>query len=245
MEVVAEWNDPSGVDATLYPEIARAGDLVTWLRAEFDRGALPYRPFPRQNLVGIWRSAVVQDGERSTEMLLTFDKRQFIVRLLANGDRMAVGPAPSLPAVVAITHMWQSGQRLRDVAAAWPLFGSVELAEARERGDLAEHRWRRLYEDPWPVYDLGALRGFIEVAFHTPRLRALLPLTSGHFTVMRFATLTGAPYGKDGPSVRSLAKDRYVVCAADGRELGVTDAAGSVVLVLAELDQTAGGPNPS
>jgi Family of unknown function (DUF6193) len=176
--------------------------------------------------------------------LLTFDKRQVIVRLLANGDHMAVGPAPSLSAVVAVTEMWQSGERLRDVAAAWPFFGSVELAEARERGDAAEHRWRRLYEDPWPVYDLGALRGFIDVAFHTPRLRALVPLTSGHFTVMRFATTTGAPYGKDGPSVRSLSKDRYMVCAPDGRKLGVTHAAGSVALVLAELDQVAGDPHP-
>jgi len=242
---MADWSDPSGVDATLYPEIAEAGDLVSWLQAEFDREGLPYRPCPRQNVVGIWRSAVVDDGDRSTDVLLSFDKRRSTVRLAANDAWMATGSAPSLSAVVAITHMWQSGQRLRDVAAAWPLFGSVELAEARERGDVAEHRWRLLYEDPWPVYPLGALRGFIEVAFHTPRLRALIPLTSGHFTMMRFATRTGAPYGKDGPSVRSLTNDRYVVCAADGRELGVTDAAGSVALVLTELDQVVGGLNPS
>ena len=141
---------------------------------------------------------------------------------MANGDIMAVGLAPSLPAVVAITLMWQSGQRLRDVAAAWPLFGSVEMAEARERGDVAEHRWRSLYEDPWQVYPFGALRDFIDMAIHTPRLRALVPLTSGHFTMVMFATTTGAPYGTDGPSVRSWARtDMSAVCAADGRELGV------------------------
>jgi hypothetical protein len=233
------------VDATLYPEIAQAGGLASWLRAEFDGLGLPYRPRPRDNVVGTWRSAVVDDGKRSTEVLLTFDKRQFIVWLAANGEQMAAGPAPSLSAVVAITRMWQSGQRLREVAAAWPLFGSVEMAEARERGDVAEHRWRRLYEDPWPVYPLGALRSFIEAAFHTPRLRALVPLTSGHFTMMRFAPAGGPPYGQDGPSVRSLAKDRYVVCAADGRELGVADATGSVALVLSELDRMAGGPDPT
>lgn len=54
IEVVADWDEPSGVDA---PEIARAGDLVTWLRTEFERAGLPYRPRPRHNVVGIWRSA--------------------------------------------------------------------------------------------------------------------------------------------------------------------------------------------
>jgi hypothetical protein len=187
---------------------------------------------------------VVEDDERSTDVLLRHDRRRIVVRLVAKGSWMASGLIPHLPAVVAITHVWQSGARLRDVAATWPFFGSVELAEARERGDVAEHRWRLLYEDPYPAYDLVALREFIDVAFCTPRLRALIPLTSGHFTVMRFATAHGWPYGKNGPSVRSLSNDRYVVRGPDDRELGISDAAGSVALVLANLDQVDGGPNP-
>ena len=241
---MAEWGESSGVDARLYPEIAGSGDLGTWLTTEFESGGLPYRPCPIQGVIGMRSSAVVEDDERSTSVLLDHDRRRIVVRLLANGNWMTSGLVPNLPAVVAITHLWQSGVRLGAVAAAWPLFGSVELAEARERGDVAEHRWRMLYENPYPVYGLRALRGFIDVAFFTPRLRALIPVTSHHLTMMRFASAIGAPYGKDGPSVRSLSKDRYVVCAPDGRELGVTDAAGSVALLLANLDQVAGGPNP-
>ena len=60
------------MDAMLYPEIALAGDLVTWMQAEFDRAGPLYQPRPRQNVAGIWRSAVVDDGERSTDVLLTF-----------------------------------------------------------------------------------------------------------------------------------------------------------------------------
>jgi hypothetical protein len=242
--VVTERDESSGVDSRLYPEIAGSGDLATWLTTAFEEGGLPYRPCPRPDVVGRWRSALVEDDERSTDVILSSARRQIVMRLLANGSSMASALIPNLPAVVAITHLWQSGALLRNVATAWPYFGSVELAEARERGDVAEHRWRMLYENPFPVYDLGALRAFIDVAFRTPRLRALIPLPSGLFTVIKFASTTGEPYGADGPSVRSLSKDLYLVRGSDGRERGVADAAGSVALVLANLDEAADGPNP-
>jgi hypothetical protein len=84
-------------------------------------------------LIGRWRGAVVDGGGRSADALLVTHRRQVIMRLNEGERRMAAGYAPDLTSVLPVMHRWQSGARLREVAADWPFLGSVAMAEARER----------------------------------------------------------------------------------------------------------------
>jgi hypothetical protein len=88
----------------------------------------------------------------------------------------------------------------------------------------------------FPGHGYPEMKGFLGAAFHAPRLRAMMPHLHGHQRVLRLATRHGPAYGECAPHVRSLSAGNYAVRTADGRELGVTDAAGAVALLLTELD---------
>lgn len=225
------------VNARLYPEIVAAGDLVSWLRAECARAGLPYRPEFMPDVIGRWRGAVADDGERSIDVLLNGCRRRRIdVRLKERGKRMATGYAPDLPTVLPDLHRWQSGSRLREVVADWPFFGSVAMAEARERDDAIEYSWLIIHEDVYPGYGYPEIKDLLDLAFHTPQLRAMMPLLQRHKRMLRLAATPGPPYGRDAPAVLALSGGSFAVHAADGRELGVTDAAGAIALVMAEFN---------
>ncbi|WP_144120814.1 DUF6193 family natural product biosynthesis protein [Catellatospora sichuanensis] len=134
---------------------------------------------------------------------------------------------------------WRGGAYAAEVAAVWPYLGSVRLAEARERGDVVEATWLSLYENHTGDVGRARLHAFVALAFHEPRLRRLRPFTS-HWRLV-FSRSPTFPWSRDCPSVDPLERGRYRVRAADGSELGVADATGSLALVLAALDTVAAG----
>ncbi|BCJ75989.1 hypothetical protein CS0771_55330 [Catellatospora sp. IY07-71] len=152
---------------------------------------------------------------------------------------LAQGFAPDLAAVADTVARWQGGARATELAAVWPYLGSVRLAEARERGDAVEVAWLSLYENHTGDAVRARLHAFVALAFYEPRLRRLRPFTS-HWMLV-FSRSPTFPWSRDCPSVDPLEPGRYRVRTAEGRELGVADAAGSLALVLAALDTVAAG----
>ncbi|SCL44506.1 hypothetical protein GA0070606_0323 [Micromonospora citrea] len=230
----------AGPDPVPYPDIARAGDLRRALQGQFDAAGLACRA--RHVSSPGWRhvAARVVGVERDADVVTGIGERAFCLRLRARGVGMARGTTVELSGVAAAMHAWQSGVRLRQLVSAWPFLRTDGFAEAYERGDAEAigHRWRQYHEDPSQARQLTRLRPFVAHAFREPRLRALLPYTS-HRT-LRFSRTVSLPYSDDCPFVEPLRDGRYLVRAADGRELGTADAAGGVALVLAALDASAG-----
>ena len=93
--------------------------------------------------------------------------------------------------------------------------------------------WRG-YLDPNPrARHLIRLRDVLEAAYAEPRLRALLPFTSHE--ALGFRTTIGSSGPTLGISVVPHGDDRYRV-VQHGCELGITDSAGAVALVLSAWD---------
>ncbi|BCJ65657.1 hypothetical protein GCM10009779_03000 [Polymorphospora rubra] len=209
------------------------GDAHLAWQAEFDRGEIPLRACPRES-ENAHRTATVGNGELCADLLLSPWERKFYLALRAGRSTLLQGHAADLAAAAGAARLWLSGARPGQVAAVWPFLGSVALAEARERGDRREASWLWLYENHG-ANPIGArLRAFVALAFHEPRLRALLPYTS-HWT-LRFSTKQGWPFSLDLPVVDPApTPDRYVVRTRDGRAHDETDAAGALRLVLADL----------
>jgi hypothetical protein len=138
-------------------------------------------------------------------------------------------------------HAWQSGIRVAQLVSSWPFLSTNGFAEAFERSDAEaiDYKWRRYHDDNSDAFQLTRLRHFIAMAFNEPRLRALLPYTSHE--VLTFSRTVGYPYSQDCPQVHPVDNNRYLIKTADGRELGTADAAGSVALVLAALDERPAG----
>jgi hypothetical protein len=162
-------------------------------------------------------------------------ERVFCLQFWTRGVCMARGTTQELPAVADAMHCWQSGMPVTPLVSAWPFLESNGFAEAFERGDAEaiDYRWRRYHENSPPAPQLTRLHPFVAVAFREPRLRVLLPYTS-HWTLL-FSRTAGYPYSRDCPSVQPLDDGRFLVTTADGHELGTTDAAGAVALVLTAL----------
>lgn len=62
-----------------------------------------------------------------------------------------------------------------EMAKAWPILGSVALAEAVEGGDPLEISWHRLAENRSNDSRAARVADFTRLAFHEPRLRAKWP----------------------------------------------------------------------
>jgi hypothetical protein len=228
---------PPRLDATLYPEIVSAGGLVSALDAHFDRlgVALRGRAHPDPDIVE--RVATVGDGERHTKVTLVWRERKFWVSVQARQRMLAQGFAPDLAVVADTAARWQGGADAAEVAAVWQYLGSVQLAGARERGDAVEAAWLSLYENHTGNAVHARLHAFVALAFYELRLRRLRPYTS-HWMLV-FSRSPTFPWSRDCPSVDPLEPGSYRVRTADGRELGVADATGSLALVLAALDTVA------
>ncbi|MBV1852601.1 DUF6193 family natural product biosynthesis protein [Catellatospora tritici] len=228
-----------GPDPLLYPEVVRAGGLVNALHAEFDLIGLTLRAQLDEDPACGGRVASVQDTDRRTKVTLSARERRFRMSVRSGKVTMASGFAPDLAAVADVARRWHGGARLPELAAAWPFLGSVALAECRERDDALEAAWLSLYENHTQDAVRGRLHSFVALAFHEPSLRRLRPFTS-HWT-LGFSTAARYPWSGAHPSVHPLEPGTYLVRAADGRELGVADAAGSLALVLAALEDSPSG----
>ena len=179
--------------------------------------------------------AEVRGAERIVEVVMGIEERVFGMQFWDRGVRMAHGNTDELPAVAGAMHAWQSGVSIAPLVSAWPFLSSDGFAEAFERGEAEaiDYRWRSYHDNSPPAPQLTRLHPFIAQALAEPRLRELLPYTS-HWTLC-FSRSAGYPYSNDCPVVEPLDDGRYRVRAADGRELGIADAAGSVALALTAL----------
>ncbi|MEU6076253.1 DUF6193 family natural product biosynthesis protein [Micromonospora sp. NPDC047074] len=234
---MADQRDTCGPDPALYPDIVQAGSLRAVLQAQFDAAGLAVRA---QHLSSPgWRhtAAEVRSAERNADVVMGLRERAFCLQFWTRGVVMARGTTDELSAVTGSMHGWQSGMRVGELTSAWPFLSANGFAEAFERGDAEaiDHRWRRYHDNSPPASHLTRLHPFIALAFHQPRLRALLPYTS-HWT-LRFSRTVGHPYSRELPSVHPLADGRYRVITTDGHELGTADAAGCVALVLTALGE--------
>ncbi|SNT62962.1 hypothetical protein SAMN05421812_114237 [Asanoa hainanensis] len=228
-EVAGAWAEA----AHWYPDVVAAGGLSQAWQAELDRLRTPSWVRPR--IVDNPRSATVERGDRRADLLLSPRRRQFYLALRAGQPTALQGFAPDLTTTAGAARQWVSGERPGQVAAAWPWLGSVALAEARERGDRRAARWLWLHENHCADQVATRLGGFVALAFHEPRLRALYPYTS-HWN-LSFSTTSQWPFTRDHPVVAPGADaGRYVVGTRDGRVHDETDAAGALRLVLAEWD---------
>ena len=230
---VAEPGGPARPEPTLYPDVAAAGSLQHALQAELDQAdprliALPERA-PGWRYVG----ARIEDACRNTNIVMGALERVFTMEFWAGGVCMARGNTPDLPAVAGATYVWHSGARVRELNTVWPFVRFHALAEAHERGEAAEYTWQHYYHNPRQAPHLTRLHTFIALAIHEPQLRALLPFTS--MGTLGFSRTPGYTRGNDYPRVHPVGEDAYRVKGPDGRELGTTDAAGSLALVLAAL----------
>jgi hypothetical protein len=217
-----------------YPDLAEASDLRAALQAEFDAADLASRAehfsLPGDHYV----AAALRSAERNAIVIMSKDEPVFYLQFLMRGVAMAGGRTDALPAASRAMHAWHSGMPVGPLMTMFPFLGTNEFALAFERSeaDAIENRWRQFHTPPvFPV----RLRPVIALAFTEPRLRALLPYLSGD--ALRFSRTAGYPFTKDCPMIEPLGEGRYLVRAADGREIGTADAAGSVALVLASLDE--------
>ncbi|HTJ38890.1 MAG TPA: hypothetical protein VL738_37140 [Dactylosporangium sp.] len=167
---------------------------------------------------------------RSTDLRLLPDGRSIRVALRLGGMSMLATRVASGSDEDVIADRWESGTSLPAMAAAFPAFGSVELAEARERGDTTEYQWRDYYENPGRWWYLERMRTLIDAAFAEPRLRAVQPSLISHYTVLRLHLPRGSV-----PSAQRIADDSYLVRTADRREVGTGDGPRAVELLLRVL----------
>lgn len=223
------WGD----EAQWYPDVVAAGDASRAWQAEFNLLGIPVlvRPCEIEN----WhRAATAGDGERQANLLLNPWKRQFRLALRIGRYNRLQGDVVDLAPAAAAAGLWLSGQRGGRVAAAWPFLGSVALAEARERDDRREGGWLWLHENHCATAQAKRLSGFIALAFHEPRLRALRPFTS-HWTLC-FSDTDGMPSSGRYPQViPARVRGRYVVRMRDGALSDAIDPAAALRLVLADL----------
>ena len=221
-----------GETARWYPDVVAVGDTCCAWQVEFDRLGMAVRVRPREG-VDLYQTATVESGERRADLLLSRSERSFYLALRVGAFTLLQGYASDLMMAARAALLWLSGARPGQVAAVWPFLGSVALAEARERGDRRESRWLWLYENHCADPVGARLHAFVALAFHEPRLRALMPYTS-HW-VLRFSR-TPWPFSGSYPAiVPGRGPGRYIVHASGGRVFDETDETGALRLVLADL----------
>ncbi|MFB9906995.1 DUF6193 family natural product biosynthesis protein [Allokutzneria oryzae] len=216
-----------------YPELVEAADLSAALlrQSAVDGRELTLEPDQHPH------SARVLSARGTVEVDLATRERSFQLSLWSRGVNLARGDTADITEVVGICRAWEAGACLADLRAAWPLLSYTELAEAHERGDAVEVKWRMLLENGDPH-----LRPLIEAALTEPRLRELFPFTSRR--ALLFSRCTGYPYLSVPPVVLPLGAGRYRVVGPDDTVLGEDDAAGAVAVAVAALPADCGPAVP-
>jgi hypothetical protein len=232
-------NGDWGEEARLHPGIVRVGGLARALQPELDRASSPHRAVPDATAVRNWRTAVIEDGERCARVYADWREPRFVISLREGKVYAARAVAADLISTADVVHRWVSGARCSEIAAAWPILGSVELHRARERGDTLEYQWRRLYENPSRQAHWLLLNPFVALAFHEPRLRVLTPWTS-----MWTLCFSDSARKKLIPSVEPLRHEKELfVVRAEREEIGRAAAADSLALVLSTLSSITQRPS--
>lgn len=235
--------DPLPPDlAALYPEVALAGSLVPALRAELRRNGFDL-PVLSPAASG-WRhtEATVGDDHRHVSILLGIEERWFLQEFWERGVMMASGKTTELATAAGAIGLWQSGNTLRELHAAWPYVYYGELAEAYEHGDPVETKWRIYRQTRARHID----HDLIEAAYAQPRLRVLFPGTS-HETLL-LSRCTRPPFTRDLPAIKTLRDGRYEVAwlpnAPHGpRQIALVDSAQeATALVVTHLPEAGCGP---
>ncbi|GAA1572594.1 hypothetical protein GCM10009827_113220 [Dactylosporangium maewongense] len=214
------------------------GDLAAALRVEFDRTGVVLPVSPRHDVACPSEHAVVGAGPRTTRVAVyDWDHlatppngKAYNIGCYGGTLGIADGWVPDLPTAAALAARWQSGSTAPALAAEFPLLGPVEMLAARERGDHREYMWHR-YASNHRGWLHAPLVPFIVAAFHEPRLRALTPVLVSHMRV--FSVRDPSSPARAYPCVTALADDVFRVWLRGGPDLGETDTAGSIALLLA------------
>ncbi|MEV0562144.1 DUF6193 family natural product biosynthesis protein [Dactylosporangium sp. NPDC050588] len=215
-----------------------AGDLAQAIRAEFDRTGVVLPVSPRHDVACPPEHAVIGAGPRTTRVSVHDWShwttppvgRSYSVRCYDGTAGIAYGWVPDLSTVAALAARWQSGSTAPALAEAFPLLGPVEMLAARERGDQREYMWHE-YASNHRGSIHAPLVPFIVAAFHEPRLRALTPVLVSHMRVLSFRDPSSP--ATVYPCVTAIAGGVFRVWLRGGPELGETDVAGGIALVLA------------
>lgn len=215
----------------LHPEVVEHGTLSNALDAALrDIGspllAAHWEPLPTPR-----SEARVERGARNTSITATRGERILSLTFRSDGIWLANGTCDDIRDAARVIDLWIVGgvscPELRD-SAPWVNLG--DLAEAFERGEEVEHRWRMYLVDNGKRDDELA---FIIAASEQPRLRALRPYIS--MMEIRFSRSTGYPFSRDTPYVIPAGEGRYRVFAPDGTPIGIGTAEEAVAMVVAGL----------
>jgi hypothetical protein len=222
-------NDPMHEYATLYPEVVQAGSLQNALQGVVDRAGhgltVELTSSPGWRYVA---ARVAADGF-SANVLMARGERSFSVDCLAGDVRMATGDTDDLSEVAGAMRSRLQGPRVRELVEQWPFLRTWELAEAHERGEAVQVRWRQLREAAGRLQDT-ALHELVEAAFEQLRLRVLSPGRSMYW--LTFSRRASPPICHDLPRAMPVGNGRYRVRFADGRVQEVDGAAEAVAVIL-------------
>jgi len=179
--------------------------------------------------------ARVQSGARFSQVYIAADERLFLFDFWAHGVLLANGRTPHLTQMASAIDIWvTSGRSASQLAAAFKFVAVEPGADAYERGDEVEERWRSYLRDT----GYPNLVPLVAAASHRPELRELFPYTSmGSF---HFSRCTGYPFTRDTPYVWPLGDDGYQVFSASGLVLGRGTAEEAIALVVANLPSPCG-----
>lgn len=224
----------------LYPEAA-GGGLSRLLRVELDRIGSGIDVSWPLNERAMWSAA--SRGQRNVSVVSSLEQRAFHVTLWAEGVEYLAGWAPELPEVAAAIDRWlhEDVPGAEEIAARFPFLDYDEFAQAYERGDAIEKRWRGLLESGGPAF--AGMRPLIEAAATEPSLRQLFPFTS--HDGLCFSRWVGYPFSDDLPHAAPH-QGRFLVWRPRPGEglserpedlLGEGDASRAVELLVAALPQ--------
>ncbi|TQM33479.1 DUF6193 family natural product biosynthesis protein [Nocardia bhagyanarayanae] len=189
----------------LYPEVGVAGSLRAAMQAELDRVGYTLTA-SLTNSPGWWDCATrVGDDRRHVTTVLGGEQRWFTMDFWERGVMMAHGSTADLVASAAAIGLWQTGSRLRELQAASSFVRFGELAEAYERGDPVETKWKIYRRTRAPHID----HDLIEAAYAQPRLRTLFPYTSHES--LRLSRCTREPFTDDLPAIIPLSDGTYQI----------------------------------
>jgi hypothetical protein len=230
-------NHPMHEHAVLFPEVVQAGSLRNALKAVADREGYGYH-VELTSSPG-WRhvAAQVAAGGRSANVLMARQERIFSVDCWAGGVRMATGDTEDLSEVAGAVNSWMQAPPVRALVAQWPFLRTWELAEAHERGEAVQVRWRLLREAAARTQDT-ALHELVEAAYEHPLLRVLSPGRSMRW--LTFSRRAAPPVCHDLPRAMPIGDGRYRVGGLpDGRLQEVHGAGETVAVVVAGLPEDA------
>jgi hypothetical protein len=224
------------VDATLYPEIARAGGLVPALA-----GAL--RAIDRDLLVeGLDVPPVyarVTLGERISQVMLAAHAHAFSVDFWQQGVQYGHGWTGTLEDVARAVGLFAADGASTDRMEAEVSWFVQRSGHDHEQGaaHMVDQAWRWLAErssdgEP-PGSRMRGLQPLVLEAARRPALRQLFPFTS--MDNLCFSRTTGYPYSRDCPYARPCDDDRYRVYRRGEVAVGEGDAVAAADALVANL----------